>query len=119
MRALVLPFLFLLNACASTASAPSSTGERSGDGPFLADQTGLDRAARQSLATAELQALQFGQAGQAVPWSIGASQSGTVSASQPFRVAERECRRLVYSWDRREAVQTVCRDAGNVWEVVG
>lgn len=119
MHKLLILSCLALSACASNAQQTSVFGGREGDGPFLVERYGLDRNARQALAAAELQALQFTRAGQAVSWQIDSMRKGTVSASQPFRVAERECRRLVYAWSSREAVQTVCRGANNVWKVVG
>jgi surface antigen len=119
MRFALLLLCAGLTACGPRFPASSLTADRQDSGPFLADTAGLDRSAKLSLAAAELQVLQFGQPGQPVNWSLNLAQSGQVSASQPFRVSGRECRRLTYQWSGKGAVSTVCRNDENFWVSVG
>ncbi|MEL6948363.1 MAG: hypothetical protein AAFO73_12150, partial [Pseudomonadota bacterium] len=55
---------------------------------------GLTPAERRQLTDAERQALDFGKSGEAIAWSSKRSGiSGSIVASQPFRVGKADCRR--------------------------
>ncbi len=82
-----------------------------------------DARAAAALATAERSALEFGQPNVAYPWATSASTGGSVRASEPFRIAGRDCRRLNYENAGGGAAisrsqVTVCRRPGQPWAPV-
>lgn len=83
----------------------------------------LEKGESAALAVAERSALEFGQPNVAYPWAVDASTGGSVRASEPFRIAGRDCRRLDYETARdagafARSQVTVCRRRGEAWAPV-
>ncbi len=121
----------LLSAC-STLNRPSETAATVKSQPtqaalaFQANAAfggGLSSADRAALSRAERRALDFGKAGDQVGWkSDSGKASGTIVASQPFRVGESNCRRFEHNLTGAsgpsKANGTACKRADGNWQLV-
>lgn len=84
---------------------------------------GLTAAERRRLTDAERQALDFGKSGEAISWSSKRGGiSGSIIASQPFRVGRSDCRRFSHQMNRAgqsvAASGTACKRPGQPWKLV-
>lgn len=77
------------------------------------------------LATAESQALELGRDNKVFKWPEtlnGSAESGTVTASSPFKVGQSVCRRFEHKISIRgaseTAVGTACKKGSGVWMLV-
>lgn len=125
LRSVFIIFGLLLSAC--TAGGPIGSGvaplqERSGVFYTSSEPKPQRLNERESvaLAAAERSALEFGQPNVAYPWAVDASTGGSVRASEPFRIAGRDCRRLNYESSKgagpvSQSQVTVCRRVGEEW----
>ncbi len=83
----------------------------------------LPAPAQNSLAAAEVKALDFGKAGEVFAWNAkGPGVSGTVVASQPYRVGQSNCRRFRHELNKDGSIQnasgTACKRNGGDWQLV-
>lgn len=97
----VLSLGLILSSCASLKDEGGLFGsDGAGDSRSLLRQAepagvaDLQNASLIALAKAEGKALDFAPVGERVRWQGKAGQSGTVTASAPFRVGQSICRRL-------------------------
>lgn len=78
----------------------------------------LDPSDRRRALEAEYQALEYGQAGQAVAWK-GSGAVGEVVAYQPYRVGSQDCRQyshtVVIAGQQRNARGSACRNGDGSW----
>ncbi|MEO1397771.1 MAG: hypothetical protein AAFU56_02750 [Pseudomonadota bacterium] len=84
---------------------------------------GLNDQERRKLTEAEARALNFGKGGERIAWQSDRSGiSGFITASQPFRVGQSDCRRFSHKLNRAgkavSANGTACRRAGGDWKLV-
>ena len=81
----------------------------------------IDIKGRKLLSQAELKALNFGSSGESVPWE-SAKSSGSVFASQPFKVGQSMCRTFEHRLNepaRPKLVRgTACQRNGDQWQLV-
>ena len=119
----------LLAGCTTKLFAGSVDSTAPGQTSALAFQSdeefgrGLSEKQKGALSAAEMQALEFGNAGEPVKWGDeGGSVSGSVVVTQPFRVGQSSCRRFTHLLKRKsqsqEANGTACRREGGSWRLV-
>lgn len=135
-----LPVLFAvmaiaLSGCTSVAATkPGLDGGVEGPGTsglskalsFSANtefDQGLNERERRQLTEAESKALNFGQGGEQITWQSDRNGiSGFITASQPFRVGQSDCRRFSHQMNRAgkalSANGTACRRGGGEWKLV-
>ena len=103
--------------------SPSSAGVAAlGDGLIgRAEGVDLSRSAKAQALEAEYQALQFGVAGQPVPWT-GEGVGGQVVPTQLYRVGSQDCRgyshTVVSGAQSVKETGTACRTSPGVWTPV-
>ncbi len=138
--ALLLVAATAIHGCASSGTAMNSgsslvggfaASERGGNtassfvaamgGGLIGGQAGngLDSGDRRRALEAEYQALEYGQAGQAIPWAGDAGSSGQVIAYQPYRVGSQDCRQyahtVVVAGQSRSVRGSACRNGDGSW----
>lgn len=79
----------------------------------------LNAADRKKALEAEYRALEYSPAGKAVSWSGSGSNSGDVTAAQPYQVGSQNCRQYSHSFTVGGAQQTsrgtACRNPDGSW----
>lgn len=80
--------------------------------------TQMNAADRRKALEAEYRALEYSPTGKAVSWSSG-SNSGEVTAAQPYQVGSQNCRQYSHSYDINGSTQTsrgtACRNEDGTW----
>ncbi|WP_343313912.1 hypothetical protein AAIB41_01810 [Brucella sp. BE17] len=107
----------------SIGNTPSAKPETSlltslGNGLLGNAATQLAASDRRKALEAEYRALEYSPNGKAVSWSSG-SNSGEVTAAQPYQVGSQNCRQYSHSYDIGGTSQTTrgtaCRNADGSW----
>lgn len=79
----------------------------------------LNAADRKKALEAEYRALEYSPAGKAVSWSGSGSNSGDVTAAQPYQVGSQNCRQYSHSFNIGGSQQTsrgtACRNPDGSW----
>lgn len=123
----------LLAGCSSTAATNPNldAGLQPTEGQTIAlafaantqFNEGLNAKERKQLTEAESRALNFGKSGEQIAWQSDRNGiSGFITASQPFRVGQSDCRRFSHQMNRAgkavSANGTACRTGDGNWRLV-
>lgn len=107
-----------LRGSSSSAKPESSLLSSLGNGLLGNTANQLSAADRTKALEAEYRALEYSPAGKAVSWSAG-SNSGDVTAAQPYQVGSQNCRQYSHTFDIGGSQQTVrgtaCRNTDGSW----
>lgn len=121
---------FLIIALLPLALAACNTGGNLGTDALWGSvsgnggNAGLDPQDKQLAAAAQQQALERGQAGQAIPWSNPANQhSGQIVPGEPYKQGNSFCRTYTHTMYTGGQPQTsrgtACRQPDGTWNTVG
>jgi len=90
-----------------------------GNGLLGSSANQLNAADRKKALEAEYRALEYSPAGKAVSWNGSGSNSGDVTAAQPYQVGSQNCRQYSHSFNIGGSQQTsrgtACRNPDGSW----
>lgn len=90
-----------------------------GNGLLGSSANQLSAADRRKALEAEYRALEYSPAGKAVSWSGSGSNSGDVTAAQPYQVGSQNCRQYSHSFTiggtQQTSRGTACRNPDGSW----
>lgn len=90
-----------------------------GNGLLDGSANQLNAADRQKALEAEYRALEYSPAGKVVSWSGSGSNSGDVTAAQPYQVGSQNCRQYSHSFTiggtQQTSRGTACRNPDGSW----